>query len=87
MAVTEGYARTPSIVSASGCTAKSVPVKPVCRRLCRISDPIRPRPRFAPITATVVGSKNQRMEAAAACCDRCAARSVNACDTSSFSVT
>jgi hypothetical protein len=42
--------------------------------LCRISDPIRPRPRLAPTTATALGSKNGFIDAVAASCDRSAIR-------------
>ena len=52
-----------------------VPVKPAAARLCRISDPILPRSRLAPTTATTRGSKKAFIDAVAAVRDRAAALS------------
>ena len=57
----------------SGGRARCVPVKPAATRLCRISDPILPRSRLAPMTATTRGSKNAFIDAVAAVRDRAAA--------------
>ena len=50
-----------------------VPVNPAATRLWRISDPILPRSRLAPTTATTRGSKNAFIDAVAAVRDRAAA--------------
>ena len=61
-----------------GWTATTVPVKPEATRLCRISEPILPRSRLAPMTATVRGSKNAFIDAVAAARERAAALSAKA---------
>ena len=43
----------------TGAPARSGPVNPASRRFCRISEPIRPRWRLAPTTATTRGSKKR----------------------------
>ena len=73
MSVTRRYAGSPPISGATGCTGTIVPVNPATIRLLRISDPILPRVRLAPITATTRGSKNARIDAVAASCERVAA--------------
>ena len=60
---------------ALGCTANSRPEKPPATRLCKISEPILPRSRLAPMTATAFGAKKLSIDAVAAACDRAAARS------------
>ena len=62
----------------SGGPARCVPVKPAATRLCRISEPILPRSRLAPTTATTRGSKNAFIDAVAAVRDRAAALSAKA---------
>ena len=57
-------------VARVGVTGISVPVKPLVRRLCRISEPMRPRSALAPMTAMQRGSKKGRSDAAAAICAR-----------------
>ena len=63
------------------------PRNPAATRLCRISEPILPRSRLAPITATPRGSKNAFIEAVAAVCDLVAAFASNAGVTDSESDT
>ena len=73
MAVTVGNAGTPSIDEAYGCTTDSRPGKPPATMLCRISEPILPRSRLAPMTATACGAKKFFIDAVAASRDRSAA--------------
>ncbi len=54
MSVTRGYAVNPATSRAVGCTGTTVPMNPAARRLLRISDPIFPRVRLAPTTATTL---------------------------------
>ena len=61
-----GYARTPCTELAPGLIGYTAPVKPLAIRLWKISAPIVPRVREAPITATVLGFSNESSECAIA---------------------